>query len=338
MMFSIIIPVYNVEPYLRECLDSVLAQTFTDWECLCVDDGSTDASGTILDEYSAKDFRFRVFHQENGGVSSARNLALDNARGEWVWFVDGDDVIHPNSLGIFHDAIQMHPGTCTVFLSYCEGTILPDEWPDTKTELPLVYPEPCSAGLARFGMGMGSYVMRRVSIGSLRFEPFPRGEDSVFMMAYVRNGFGFIDLRRKLYFYRQRVGSATHVIPTAEMVLSNFKCQRRQMENFAESIACLGNPKADNDWKAKFDVCYRTYYGMYFRLSAQDRRRLLGHWISLLELAQTHYRPPVEMRIRIGLIRVTRSGLFVRWLAFGRIPGLNRLGRILRATRRLFSP
>ena len=89
--FSIIIPVYNVAPYLRECLDSVLSQTFPDWEAICVDDGSTDESGAILDEYAAKDKRFRVFHKENGGVSSARNLALDNAKGEWIGFLDGDD-------------------------------------------------------------------------------------------------------------------------------------------------------------------------------------------------------------------------------------------------------
>ena len=89
--FSIIIPVYNVAPYLRECLDSVLAQTFTDWEAICVDDGSTDGSGAILDEYAAKDDRFRVIHQQNAGVSAARNAALDVVRGEWIAFLDGDD-------------------------------------------------------------------------------------------------------------------------------------------------------------------------------------------------------------------------------------------------------
>jgi glycosyltransferase involved in cell wall biosynthesis len=71
----------------------VLAQTFTDWECLCVDDGSTDESGDILDEYAQKDPRFRVFHKKNGGVSSARNLALDNVKGEWIGFLDGDDCL-----------------------------------------------------------------------------------------------------------------------------------------------------------------------------------------------------------------------------------------------------
>ena len=93
MKLAILIPVYNAEKYLRECLDSVLAQTFPDWEAICVDDGSTDGSGAILDEYAAKDGRFRVIHQKNAGVSAARNAALDVAKGEWVCFVDADDVI-----------------------------------------------------------------------------------------------------------------------------------------------------------------------------------------------------------------------------------------------------
>ena len=99
--FSIIIPVYNVAPYLRECLDSVLAQTFTDWEAICVDDGSTDGSGEILDEYAAKDKRFRVIHQKNAGVSAARNVALDETRGEWLEFIDADDSIVPDALSRF---------------------------------------------------------------------------------------------------------------------------------------------------------------------------------------------------------------------------------------------
>lgn len=92
-MISIITPVYNTEKYLRECLESVLAQTYTDYEVLLVDDGSTDRSGGICDEYAQRDSRIRVFHKENGGVSSARNVGLDNARGEWVCFVDSDDTV-----------------------------------------------------------------------------------------------------------------------------------------------------------------------------------------------------------------------------------------------------
>lgn len=92
-LISVIIPVYNVEPYLRKCIDSVIGQTYTNLEILLVDDGSTDCSGAICDEYQQKDNRVRVFHKENGGLSSARNVALDEAHGDYIGFVDSDDYI-----------------------------------------------------------------------------------------------------------------------------------------------------------------------------------------------------------------------------------------------------
>ena len=95
---SVIVPVYNTEKYLHRCVDSILAQTFTDFELLLIDDGSTDSSGAICDEYAQKDSRVRVFHKENGGVSSARNLGLDKAKGKWVTFVDSDDWIKESFL------------------------------------------------------------------------------------------------------------------------------------------------------------------------------------------------------------------------------------------------
>lgn len=88
---SVIVPVYNVEQYLPRCIDSILDQTFTDFELLLIDDGSTDKSGKICDKYAEKDSRIRVFHKENGGVSSARNLGIDKARGELISFIDSDD-------------------------------------------------------------------------------------------------------------------------------------------------------------------------------------------------------------------------------------------------------
>lgn len=93
---SVIVPVYNAEKYLQRCVDSILAQTFTDFELLLIDDGSKDKSGEICDEYVRKDDRVKVFHKENGGVSSARNLGLDNAQGIYVTFVDADDWIDMN--------------------------------------------------------------------------------------------------------------------------------------------------------------------------------------------------------------------------------------------------
>lgn len=100
-LISIIVPVYNSESTLNRCVDSILNQTFHDWELLLIDDGSTDQSGEICDQYDAKDQRINVFHKENGGVSTARNVGLDNAKGSWVTFIDSDDFISINFLSTF---------------------------------------------------------------------------------------------------------------------------------------------------------------------------------------------------------------------------------------------
>ena len=98
-MISIVVPVYNTAPYLSSCLDSILCQTVTDWELILIDDGSTDGSGTICDEYAAKDSRIQVLHQANQGPAKARNLGIAKSQGEFVAFIDSDDLLHVQYLG-----------------------------------------------------------------------------------------------------------------------------------------------------------------------------------------------------------------------------------------------
>ena len=95
---SIIIPIYNTEAYLPRCIDSILSQSFTDYELILINDGSIDNSGSICDKYAQQDNRIKVFHQKNGGLSSARNTGLDHAQGEWIYFVDSDDELKPDGL------------------------------------------------------------------------------------------------------------------------------------------------------------------------------------------------------------------------------------------------
>jgi len=103
---TVVVPVYNVTGYLRASLDSLLAQTVRDWTAVCVDDGSTDGSGKILDEYAARDARIMVVHQANAGVSAARNAGLDRATGEIVAFLDPDDVMAPDWLSKLQEGIR----------------------------------------------------------------------------------------------------------------------------------------------------------------------------------------------------------------------------------------
>ncbi len=104
-MISIIVPVYNVEKYLVRCLDSILAQDYSDYEILLIDDGSTDLSGQIADEYTVRDSRIKVWHRSNEGAAAARNFGLDQAKGEYICFIDSDDWVESTYLYELHELI-----------------------------------------------------------------------------------------------------------------------------------------------------------------------------------------------------------------------------------------
>ncbi|MDR1876812.1 MAG: glycosyltransferase [Flavobacteriaceae bacterium] len=117
---SVIVPIYNAEKYLPKCLDSILAQTFTDFELLLINDGSFDNSGKICDEYAKEDDRIRVFHKENGGVSSARNVGLYNTKGIYSTHVDSDDWIEPNMLQDMYEKIVSDNSDIVMADHYCD--------------------------------------------------------------------------------------------------------------------------------------------------------------------------------------------------------------------------
>lgn len=181
---SIIVPVYNVEDYLRQCLDSIIAQTFTDWECLLIDDGSPDKSGSICDEYAEKDSRFRVFHTPNGGVSSARNLGLDNARGEWITFIDADDLISNNYFKTIDNCVV------DIIFTKSEKFFSNSKKCETLFSMPLrqiIGLEECKKVLSEyipyhvFKTPWGKFIKRNL-IGDTRFELGQKlGEDTVFI-------------------------------------------------------------------------------------------------------------------------------------------------------------
>ena len=105
---SVVVPVYNVEPYLRRCIDSVLAQTFKDFEVICLNDGSPDNSWQILEKYAKKDKRIKIINKDNTGVSDTRNIGLQQAKGKYILFMDSDDCIHPQTLEITYFLATKH--------------------------------------------------------------------------------------------------------------------------------------------------------------------------------------------------------------------------------------
>ncbi len=114
-LVSVIVPVYNVQEYLNECIDSVISQTYTQTEIILIDDGSTDNSGKICDDYARKDSRIKVIHKENGGLSEARNTGVKNATGKYIYFIDSDDYILPDTLKELTDIAEAEDADIVYF-------------------------------------------------------------------------------------------------------------------------------------------------------------------------------------------------------------------------------
>lgn len=245
---SVIVPVYNTEQYLPRCIDSILSQTFTDFELLLIDDGSKDSSGKICDEYAAKDSRIRVFHKENGGVSSARNLGLDNSQGEWIIFVDSDDWIESLLIDSCINLIQKHPKIDIIRYGYYEEkssnkyTIRNSKENEITSSLPYFF-EKCN------NYGYWGYIwntaFRKELISELRFnENINWCEDHIFTYKYFIKCKSMFLLSLPLYHYQYRQGlscikDAHMIILAAEqefIVVSQIIGKNRATKEFYNKI------------------------------------------------------------------------------------------------------
>jgi glycosyltransferase involved in cell wall biosynthesis len=212
---SVIIPIYNVEPYLRKCLDSVIKQTFTNLEILLINDGSPDNCGNICDEYAIKDKRIRVFHKKNGGLSSALNVGLENFTGDYLGFVDPDDWVEPDMFEVLYTAIKefdVQVSVCGYFKTTTDRSLpvsnkkqIPQAIIKTK-EL-LLYPLQRDDYMGFCGYVCNKlYLAKTVRESGIRFaNEIKYGMDSIFYMTLVleQNCQG-IYTDRPLYRYLQR--------------------------------------------------------------------------------------------------------------------------------------
>lgn len=206
---SVIIPVYNVEQYLRECLDSVVNQTFRDIEIICIDDGSIDNSLAILEEYAAKDCRFIVIHQENAGQSTARNKGLDIAKGEYIFFVDSDDTINLSTVEKAYNCASESDSELAMF--YNDSVNL------SSIDSPCFVSETTEDLLSKTkkaffqGPGPCKFLWKRSLINrlNLRFIHGIKFEDVPFVLKGALNSNKISVLPEVLYYYRVNENSTT---------------------------------------------------------------------------------------------------------------------------------
>lgn len=203
---SIIVPVYNAELYLRQCIDSILAQTHTDFELILVDDGSTDHSADICDEYAAFDKRIRVLHQKNSGQAAARNLGVKNSTAEWIAFADSDDIIHPQMLAILSKGIEKHSGRIAACDAY-EAVNIPDsfytEHQPSFTELYMNEDGLISARKLNYAFWVvWGKIIHRSIVEKLPFTDGRIYEDNAVVPQWLYEAEKIVVTDEKLYYYR----------------------------------------------------------------------------------------------------------------------------------------
>lgn len=210
---SIIVPVYNVQDLLPRCLDSICAQTLRDLEIILVDDGATDASGRICDEYALRDPRIRVVHQANAGLAGARNAGLELASGDYVGFVDSDDRIAPDMYEILLDCITRYDAD----IALC-GRYLETEAGETQSMWeapePMVFDshEAVRRLLRSDGMDAAAWdkLYRRELFGQLRYPLKYVSEDIPVTYRLLCRAKRIVHCGKPLYYYLQRAGSLSH--------------------------------------------------------------------------------------------------------------------------------
>lgn len=282
-MISVIVPVYNSDKYLDQCIQSILAQTYADFELLMIDDGSTDSSASICDKYASQDSRVRVFHKFNGGVSSARNVGLDIAKGEWIAFCDSDDYVQELWLEAFVSGIKESDLVCQSI------NVLKDDKKFDYYHMPtcnIEKPNEIIFALMSYWQMLGSVYNKLfnaniIKQNGLRFrEDIKYCEDEEFVTRYLRYVSKMFNIDKGGYNYRYMYNGKyddIDVFPILTMIYKNVQAipgiSQKELKLFQKdlinnSIASLGKKSISIDAKLGhiveyFRICGKESISVY---------------------------------------------------------------------------
>ena len=289
MRFSIIIPVYNVEAYLRECLDSVLNQTFADWEAICVNDGSTDQSEKILEEYAQKDARMHCVSKSNGGTSTARNVGMKEAKGEYIVFLDGDDWLELNALRMISDHLNEEEILCFSGRRYFEETnsyhpadqLVEKSYPtgmDYYNENALLHRD-----FAFVCVVLRTYQRRFLIEHNLFFDEDVSYEDNLWVPVVLFHAQTISVISDALYVYRIRQGSKMREVSLA---------RKKDLMKVANRLACFFVPKTSIDKLVAYRAITHHYQAVFDKSQGEGRKVLksLCDWRLYRKVSRTKLR------------------------------------------------
>lgn len=292
-LISVVVPVYRVEPYLDHCIQSIVAQTYTNLEILLVDDGSPDGSGDICDRWAERDSRVRVIHKQNAGAGAARNTALDQVKGSLIAFVDSDDYLHPNMFshlyGLMKDGVEI--AECEIGITETDDFVMDDGTGasvlvcETEEALRLHVQDEV------FRQTPPNKLYRRECVGDIRFPEGNLIDDEFFTYKVLGNAKKLAHSSACMYAYRQQSGSAMHK-PYSLGRLQGLDAKLQRLGYFEERFPELVR-------EAKADVlmtCLGAMQGCLRSLQGEDmetaRIKLRGVLTQILPLEIPEGTPP----------------------------------------------
>ena len=289
MLFSLIIPVYNVEKYLGDCLDSVLAQSFQDWEAICVDDGSSDGSPAILAEYEAKDTRIKVIRQINSGTATARNTGLRVAEGDYIFFLDSDDWLETSALQTLSDRLNGEDILCFTGRRYFESTDTynqPDNLPEKAYQNGIDYYNDSALLPRDFAfvcVVLRIYKRAFLMKNDLFFADDISYEDNLWVPITLYYAHSVSVISGSLYLYRIRSGSKMQ-----ESSLS----RKIDMLTVANRLADFFIPKRGFDKTTVYRAITHHYQVVLMKASTNERKSLnkLCDWKEYRKVSRTKIR------------------------------------------------
>lgn len=298
MLFSIIVPVYNVEKYLRQCVDSILFQTYSDFELILVDDGSLDTCLSICDDYAEKDSRVKVIHKKNGGSTSARKIGINNAEGDYVLFVDSDDFIEESTLQLLHQTLEINKCDVICFghktfpdSAKSHGLILYRDGAYSKEQMEKeIFPTLITGETGRrFPPSIWGKAFRRDLVMPI-LTALPNniiiGEDSCVVYPSLYGAESIYILHEQLYYYRVENASLTRNYKKAfsweePFLRADFYLQYMSEELFGEQIAritahsifnvAISVIKTKKYKEAKKEICLQLSQGRAVQILAKAK-------------------------------------------------------------------
>ncbi len=312
IIFSIIIPIYNVTPYLKDCLDSIIQQIFKEQnqqyniECICIDDGSTDNPDIILNEYVDKfitrGMKLKIFHQNNSGVGNARNLGLNSANGDWILFLDGDDVLHPYTIKRISEIVINHPDLDSVqfrLKRFADKDICKwDAILDSDCDIHDISKTFEGAPTCNFTC----LAYRADVLKELRFSRLIIGEDLLFLSQFIERTKKIGIIYDILYGYRERLGSAIKSRFTIKQLIDKLESLKSIIILYANSSKIV----PPSNWRLICNSIIETVSYEWMSLPKESREKVKIEWKKIIEIIYTSYKEsfPFQQRIRIYLIHL----------------------------------